>query len=71
VAALANEDLRAQEVADRVGLGLPTALHHLGALRRAGFVTNGGRRRAYALRRAPLRRLRALLDELGAAGGED
>lgn len=68
VATLAREDLRAQEVADRVGLGLPTALHHLKALRRAGFVARGGRRRAYALRREPLRRLRALLDDLDAVG---
>jgi len=68
VTALAREDLTAQAVADRVRLGLPTTLHHLAALRRAGFVTRGGRRRAYALRRAPLKRLRALLEELDGGG---
>ena len=66
VTALSREDLTAQEAADRVQLGLSTTLHHLAALRRAGFVTRGGRRRAYTLRRAPLKRLRALLDELEA-----
>lgn len=69
VTALSREDLTAQEVADRVRLGLSTTLHHLSALRRAGFVAHGGRRRAYALRRAPLKRLRALLEELDGPSG--
>jgi DNA-binding transcriptional ArsR family regulator len=70
VTALARESLTAQELADRIGLGLPTTLHHLAALRRTGFVDRGGRRRAYALRREPLHRLHALLEELGASAPE-
>jgi DNA-binding transcriptional ArsR family regulator len=70
VSELAREDLTAQELADRVGLGLSTTLHHLAALRRAEFVARGGRRRAYGLRRAPIRRLRAIIDELGVTDGD-
>ena len=68
LSALSREDLTAQQIADRVRLGLSTTLHHLAMLRRAGFVTHGGRRRAYVLRPAPLKRLRALLGELDGDG---
>ncbi|HEY6959034.1 MAG TPA: metalloregulator ArsR/SmtB family transcription factor [Candidatus Limnocylindria bacterium] len=63
VVALSREDLLAQDLADQLGLSLSTTLHHLAALRRAGLVEHGGRRRAYALRGAPLRRLRDVLAE--------
>ena len=68
VAALAHRDLTAQELADRTGVGLSTALHHLATLRRASLVSRGGRRRSYTLRREPLRRLRSLIDDLDRAG---
>lgn len=64
VVALSGEDLLAQDLADQLGIGLSTTLHHLAALRRAGLVERGGRRRAYALRAAPLGRLRAALAEI-------
>lgn len=57
IAALAREDLGAQELADRSGLGLPTVLHHLRALRDARLVAGGGRRRVYRLSRTALRAL--------------
>jgi DNA-binding transcriptional ArsR family regulator len=66
VVALSREDLLAQDLADELGIALSTTLHHLAALRRAGLVEHGGRRRAYALRTAPLRRLRAVLGEIDA-----
>ena len=63
--ALRDSSLGAQEIADRTGLSLPTALHHLAVLRAAGAVSGGGRRQAYRLR---ARALRTLGDAIGALG---
>jgi uncharacterized protein YndB with AHSA1/START domain/DNA-binding transcriptional ArsR family regulator len=51
------------EVAETLGLRQPQATKHLQTLQRAGLVTMHplGQRRIYALRRAPLRELRAWL----------
>ncbi len=62
--ALAGSDLGAQELADRLGLGLSTVLHHLGELRAAGLVESGGRRRPYRIAARGLERAAALLREL-------
>jgi DNA-binding transcriptional ArsR family regulator len=62
--ALAGSELGAQELADRLGLGLSTVLHHLGELREAGLVERGGRRRPYRIAARGLERAAALLDEL-------
>src|SRR5687767_1819997 len=62
--ALAGSDLGAQELADRLGLGLSTVLHHLGELRAAGLIEHGGRRRPYRIATKGLERAAALLDEL-------
>jgi len=62
--ALAGSDLGAQELADRLGLGLSTVLHHLGELRAAGLVERGGRRRPYRIAAQGLDRAAALLHEL-------
>lgn len=50
VRALAASDLTAQELSDRVGIGLTTVLHHLDTLRSAQLVGAGGRRQRYQLR---------------------
>ena len=62
--ALAGSELGAQELADRLGLGLSTVLHHLGELRAAGLVERGGRRRPYRIAAKGLERAAALLDEM-------
>lgn len=62
--ALAGSDLAAQELADRLGLGLSTVLHHLAVLRAAGLVERGGRRRPYRLAAQGLERAAAVLREL-------
>ena len=62
--ALAVSDLGAQELADRLGIGLSTVLHHLGELRAVGLVERGGRRRPYRIAAQGLERAAALLDEL-------
>ncbi|HET9810014.1 MAG TPA: winged helix-turn-helix domain-containing protein [Candidatus Limnocylindria bacterium] len=62
--ALADSELGAQELADRLGLGLSTVLHHLGELRAAGLVERGGRRRPYRIAAQGLDRAAALLREL-------
>ena len=62
--ALAGSELGAQEVADRLGLGLSTVLHHLGELRAVGLVEQGGRRRPYRIATKGLERAAALLEEL-------
>lgn len=67
VEALASEPLSAQDLADRLALGLPTTLHHLAALRRVGLVARGGRRQAYVLRPEPLRQLRDRVGRLSRA----
>ena len=59
-----GSELGAQELADRLGLGLSTVLHHLGELRAAGLVERGGRRRPYRIAARGLERAAALLDEL-------
>jgi DNA-binding transcriptional ArsR family regulator len=64
LAALAESELGAQELADRLGLGLSTVLHHLGELRAAGLVERGGRRRPYRLAARGLERAATLLREL-------
>jgi DNA-binding transcriptional ArsR family regulator len=62
--ALAGSELGAQELADRLGLGLSTVLHHLGELRAAGLVERGGRRRPYRIAAQGLERAAALLGQL-------
>jgi DNA-binding transcriptional ArsR family regulator len=62
--ALAGSELGAQELADRLGLGLSTVLHHLGELRAVGLVEQGGRRRPYRIATKGLERAAALLKEL-------
>ena len=64
VTALAGSDLGAQELADRLGLGLSTVLHHLAELRASGLVEHGGRRRPYRLAAQGLDRAATLLREL-------
>src|SRR4051812_40346415 len=56
------------EVALELGLRQPQATKHLQTLERAGLVTMHplGQRRIYALRREPLRELRAWLERLDA-----
>ncbi|HXC75483.1 MAG TPA: winged helix-turn-helix domain-containing protein [Candidatus Acidoferrum sp.] len=55
---LANEELTAQEIANRLAIGLTTLLHHLDVLRESGLVSVGGdRRRTYRLRRVALTEL--------------
>jgi DNA-binding transcriptional ArsR family regulator len=61
---LAGSELGAQELADRLGLGLSTVLHHLGELRAVGLVERGGRRRPYRIAAQGLERAAALLTEL-------
>ncbi|HKY50262.1 MAG TPA: metalloregulator ArsR/SmtB family transcription factor [Candidatus Limnocylindria bacterium] len=61
LSALAGSDLGAQELADRLGLGLSTVLHHLAELRAVGLVERGGRRRPYRIAKQGLDRAAALL----------
>ena len=52
---LANEELTAQEIANRLAIGLTTLLHHLEVLSRSGLVSvRGDRRKTYRLRRIAL-----------------
>lgn len=62
--ALAGSEFGAQELADRLGLGLSTVLHHLGELRAVGLVERGGRRRPYRIGARGFHRASALLREL-------
>jgi DNA-binding transcriptional ArsR family regulator len=62
--ALAGSDLGAQELADRLGVGLSTVLHHLAELRAAGLVESGGRRQPYRIAVPRLERAAALLREI-------
>ena len=62
--ALAGSELGAQELADVLGLGLSTVLHHLGELRAVGLVERGGRRKPYRIASQGLHRAAALLLEL-------
>lgn len=49
VAVLAATPLTAAELADRVGMPITTAIHHLKLLSRAGVVHGGGRGRTYSV----------------------
>lgn len=62
--ALAGAELSAQELADVLGIGLSTVLHHLGELRAVGLVERGGRRRPYRIAARGLERAAALLIDL-------
>jgi DNA-binding transcriptional ArsR family regulator len=62
--ALAASELSAQELADVLGLGLSTVLHHLGELRAVGLVESGGRRRPYRIASGGLDRAAALLRDI-------
>lgn len=62
--ALAGSELGAQELADALGLGLSTVLHHLGELGAVGLVERGGRRRPYRIAAQGLGRAAALLLDL-------
>ena len=56
--ALANDELTAQEIANRLAMGLTTLLHHLDVLRECGLVSvSSDRRRVYRLRRVALTEL--------------
>jgi DNA-binding transcriptional ArsR family regulator len=56
--ALASDQLTAQEIATRLGMGLTTLMHHLELLRESGLVSvGGGRRKAYRLRRVAVTEL--------------
>lgn len=61
---LSREELGAQQLADRLNLGLPTMLHHLAELRAVGLIERGGRRRPYRLAQQGLARAAGLLHEL-------
>ncbi len=51
-------ELTAQEIANRLAIGLTTLLHHLDVLRESGLVSvSAGRRRTYRLRRGALTQL--------------
>jgi DNA-binding transcriptional ArsR family regulator len=60
---LANEELTAQEVANRLAIGLTTLLHHLDVLRESGLLSvSGDRRRTYRLRRVAVTELQHQLE---------
>jgi DNA-binding transcriptional ArsR family regulator len=60
---LATDELTAQEIANRLAIGLTTLLHHLEMLRESGLVSvSGDRRRTYRLRRVALTELQHNLE---------
>jgi DNA-binding transcriptional ArsR family regulator len=60
---LAVEELTAQDIANRLAMGLTTLLHHLDVLRGSGLISVGGdRRRTYRLRRVAVTELQHHLE---------
>jgi DNA-binding transcriptional ArsR family regulator len=60
---LATDELTAQEIANRLAMGLTTLLHHLDVLRASGLISVGGdRRRTYRLRRVAVTELQHHLE---------